>query len=195
YFLSFLFRGVIDVTNYFRKRKLNQFFRRFLRGEFSFLLICFALYFVHWQAMVVVFVIPFVYIRFGMMAGNWGQHAFIDADDPANNYRNSINCINCTYNRQCFNDGYHIGHHLKPTLHWTELPQDFLKNRQEYAANGAIVFEGLDFFQVWFLLMTKRYDVLAKRFVDLSGDAPSQESIIELLKSRTRRISHSAQAA
>ena len=104
-----------------------------------------------------------------MMAGNWGQHAFIDANDPANNYRNSITLINTIYNRRCFNDGYHIGHHLRPHMHWTEMPNDFLRNKDKYAENKAIVFEGMDFQMVWFWLMLKRYDVLADRFVNINN--------------------------
>ena len=107
--------------------------------------------FVNWRATLVVFVVPFVVTRFAMMAGNWGQHAFIDAASPENCYRNSITCINSGYNRRCFNDGYHIGHHIKQTRHWTEMPEDFLDNVAKYDAERAIVFDRLDFFGVWVL--------------------------------------------
>ena len=93
-----------------------------------------------------------------MMAGNWGQHAFIDPADPANNYTNSVSCINAVYNQKCFNDGYHIGHHVKPHLHWTEMPVDFEKNINKYTEHQSLVFEKIDHFAVWFLLMVNRYD-------------------------------------
>src|SRR6202012_290442 len=114
-------------------------------------------------ASVFVFVVPVFIVRFLMLAGNWGQHAFIDRNTPRNSYTNSINCINVRYNRTCFNDGYHIVHHLKPAMHWLELPEEFDRNRERYVAENAIVFQGIDFFQVWFLLMTRQYGVLADK--------------------------------
>jgi hypothetical protein len=130
-----------------------------------------------------------------MMAGNWAQHAFVDPASPANNYRNSITCINCSYNRRCFNDGYHIGHHLKSTRHWTEMPEEFARNVRIYEREGALVFSGIDFFGVWLCLMTKRYDVLARRVVSLGessehgrAGASSEEAseIVKVMKGRAR---------
>jgi fatty acid desaturase len=123
-----------------------------------------------------------------MMAGNWGQHAFIDADAPANCYRNSITCVNTVYNHKAFNDGYHIVHHLKPALHYTEMAQEFIDNQADYVRERAIVFQGIDFFGVWFLLMTKNYRALAKRYVNLEATPKSEAEIIALLKQRTARI-------
>ena len=130
-----------------------------------------------------------------MMAGNWAQHAFVDQGSPANNYRNSITCINSTYNRRCFNDGYHIGHHLKSTRHWTEMPTELAQNLRRYEAEGAIVFAGIDFFGVWLLLMLGRYDSLARRFTALGERHPPTEEIIALLRSRTRWTTNSLQSA
>jgi hypothetical protein len=122
-----------------------------------------------------------------MMCGNWGQHAFVDREAPENCYRNSITCINTAYNRRCFNDGYHIGHHIKQTRHWTEMPEDFSSNIATYAKERAIVFSGIDFFMVWLYLMLGRYNWLAKAYVQLDENNKLSESeIIELLKSRTR---------
>jgi hypothetical protein len=174
---------------YFHRKKRFHLRNAFALTAWSFYAFMWAMMlWVNWRATLVVFVIPYFVIHFLMMCGNWGQHAFVDAETPENCYRNSITCINGSYNRRCFNDGYHIGHHLKATRHWTEMPEDFLRNRAEYAAQRAIVFHTIDFFVVWFFLMLKRYDWLAKYYVELDGQGRSQAEIMALLRSRTTRI-------
>jgi hypothetical protein len=123
-----------------------------------------------------------------MMAGNWGQHAFINTGRKNDGISNAITCINCSYNRRAFNDGYHIGHHLKANRHWTELPQDFFDNWETYARSEAIVFEGLDFFLVSLLLWTGQWRVLARRFVRLNEGGQSDEDVIVMLKSRVQPV-------
>ena len=123
-----------------------------------------------------------------MMLGNWSQHSFVDADDPANEYKNSITIINHKFNQRCWNDGYHISHHIRPSLHWTEHPNHLLDNKQEYADNGAIVFEGIEFGGVWFYLMKKDYEKLASHVVNINNMYESKEEIISILKHRTKKI-------
>jgi fatty acid desaturase len=188
YFCRFFFLIHVDMTRYQLKKGRGPIVRRMLIGEFSFYALCIALSFVSWQTTLVVFVIPFLLCRFLMMAGNWGQHAFVDEEEPGNDYKSSVTCINARYNRRCWNDGYHIGHHVVANRHWTEMPEDFEKDRKNYEKNDAIVFEGLDNFTVWLWLMLKRYDVLASHFVELRKKPRSQEEIIALLKSRTKRF-------
>jgi fatty acid desaturase len=185
YFGHFFFFGFFDLIGYFVKKGRRSLLARTLAGELSFYFAVTALLLVDWRATLVVFVVPLVITRFAMMAGNWGQHAFVDEASPGNSYRNSITCINSAYNRRCFNDGYHIGHHLKATRHWTELPEEFRSQRDRYASEGAIVFEGLDFFSVWACLMLGRYDWLARRFVELGDVRRTPEEVIALLRSRT----------
>lgn len=40
-----------------------------------------------------VFILPLVILRVGLMIGNWGQHAFVDEDDPASDFRSSITLV------------------------------------------------------------------------------------------------------
>ena len=188
YYFTFMTRGLADLAKYLTAKKRPVLRVRMLRGEFAFLLVSAALLFVNWRATLVVFVIPLVVVRFLMMAGNWGQHAFIDASTPEKAYTNSITCLADRYNRRCFNDGYHIGHHVKATRHWTEMPKDFEDNKLRYAQEGAIVFEGVDFFMVWACLMVKNYRGLAKRYVVLDGSPRDEAAIAEMLRSRTKRI-------
>jgi hypothetical protein len=53
-----------------------------------------------------VFLLPLLFTRLGLMIGNWGQHAFVDADDPESEYRSSITLIDvavsCLFFRPSF---------------------------------------------------------------------------------------------
>ncbi|HJL17540.1 MAG TPA: fatty acid desaturase [Sandaracinaceae bacterium LLY-WYZ-13_1] len=188
YFLRFFFFIMPEMSVYQAKKKRWKLLRRMLIGELSFYALCAGLMFVNWQATLTVFVVPFVAIRFLMMAGNWGQHAFVDPDEPGNDYKSSITCINARYNRRAFNDGYHISHHLVANRHWTDHPGELEEHLDEYRKNDAIIFEGIDFFMVWLYLMLKRYDWLADRFVDLRDEPRSKDEIIALFHRRLKRF-------
>jgi fatty acid desaturase len=186
YWARFMFLGLPDLALYHFRKGRTKMLRRLVLGEGSFWAFCGLLAaFVNLRATLVVFVIPVLIIRTLMMAGNWGQHAFIDPEEPSNDFKSSITCINTRYNRRCFNDGYHIIHHLKPSLHYSEMADEFFKNRARYGEQDAIVFEGVDFFEVWLLLMTHQYGRLARAFVRLPGaPARTDDEVIALIKKR-----------
>lgn len=189
YFSEFFFIGLIELIHYLYGKKRTPIMKRVIVGELSFIGLGVALSFVNWEATLAVFWLPLFFSRLMMMAGNWAQHAFVDASSPDNCYRNSLTCINSPYNKNCFNDGYHIGHHVRSSRHWTQMPEDFLNNVDRYAREEAIVFRKIDFTTVWFLLMCKQYRVLARHYVQLNPEQPkSEEEIIRLLKQRTRKI-------
>jgi len=190
YYGTFLVNGFLSLSGYMRRKKRMRLYAKVMTGELSFYALMVALaVFVDWRPTVIVFAAPLLIVRFLMMAGNWGQHAFVAADDPSNNYRNSITVVRCRYNERCFNDGYHIGHHVNAGRHWSEMPSDFETNKAEYARQGALVFEGIDFFGVWLLLMLGNYDKLAKHCVALGDERPSHEDIVATLRARTRPFS------
>lgn len=187
YFSRFFFFGLVDMSNYLLAKKRYKLLRKMLLGEMTYLA---AACFFTWLSpggALVVFWVPFVIIRFGMMAGNWAQHAFVDSSSPDCIYRNSIAVINSSYNRNCYNDGYHLGHHLKPNRHWTEMPGDFMANWEKYAQEQAVVFQKIDYFGIWALLMIQRFDLLAKYFVDLSVTPRPEVEIEAMLRDRTSR--------
>jgi fatty acid desaturase len=188
YIGSFMLRGTYDLAAYLFRKKRNKLFKSTLRGEFLFIVLCVALSFVSLPATVIVFIIPYFIYRIIAFIGNWAQHAFVCAEDPSNAYRNSVTCINTPYNHKCWNDGYHISHHIKPNMHWIEHPQYFQKSIKEYATNDAIVFDGIHFLHVFIYLMGKRYDLLAKNFVNIGSRYQNDEEIIQMMKSRTKKI-------
>jgi len=89
---------------------------------------------------------------------------------------------------KCWNDGYHISHHEKQTMHWTEHPLYFKKTLDKYVSNDAIVFDGIHFLHVFMWLMRKRYDLLAKNFVSLGDKFHSSKEVETFLRSRTKKI-------
>ena len=157
-------------------------------GEISFYIVVIALSFVSFRSTFVVFILPLLIFRFITMLGNWTQHAFVCPEDPANDFKNSITCINVKYNHKCWNDGYHLSHHQKPNRHWTEHPMHLVDNKDLYSDNKAVVFDKLDFLQVFWHLMHKHYDKLAEHMVDVNGVYGGKQERIELLKGRTRPI-------
>lgn len=40
-----------------------------------------------------VYVLPLLMLRMGLMVGNWGQHAFVDQDEPDSDFRSSITVV------------------------------------------------------------------------------------------------------
>jgi fatty acid desaturase len=191
YFSNFFFIGIFELSSYFQKKKRTKLLRNTILGESAFFLLCILLSLLNWQATLVVFILPFLISRFIMMLGNWTQHAFVDATDPGNPYKNSITCINTPYNHKCWNDGYHTSHHIKPNIHWSEHPLHFLENKNEYIKNKAIVFDGMGFLEVYFCLMLGRYDILERNFVNMGNDSlNTPQEVINLLRERTRKINY-----
>lgn len=170
YWARFFFVGTVHLIRYFRQRERDALLYRFVRGEVAWYVGVAVLLWLNTGAAMVVFVVPFVLMRFFMMMGNWGQHAFVDERYANSGYGNSTCIINVKYNHMCLNDGYHVVHHLKATMHWTEMPTWYLDNIEEFGKHDALVFDGISGNQeVWWLLMTQQWERLASAVVDLPG--------------------------
>jgi len=181
--------GYGGLVRYFSRAGRPKMLRKFVIGEAIHLAVVVLLTLVNWQAALVVFILPFFFTRFMLMSGNWAQHAFVDPADPTNDFRTVTTFINSPYNHRCFNDGYHLGHHLKPSRHWLEMPADFLAKRERMAREGALVFDKIDYFGIFWLLMFKRHRALARRVVTLDpARALTEEETVALLRRRLRRF-------
>lgn len=180
----FLILGFTDTFMYFFSRKRKKFYMRLTAGEISFYLFCVGMCFVNLQATLFIFIIPFVFARVVMMLGNWAQHAFVNLEDLEDN---TINCINTKYNKTCWNDGYHYIHHVRPALHYTDIPGEFLKVKDKIAEQKVLVFDGIHYLHIFLWLMTRRYDKLAKNLVNVNNMFSSEEEAIALMKARTKK--------
>src|SRR5690606_13291904 len=189
YFFNFLIKGFLETFEYLYNRKRKKLYTRLTLGECLYILFCIGMCFVNLKATLVVLVIPLIFARFVMMLGNWTQHSFIHPHDPEDIFTNSINCINTKYNHTCWNDGYHIIHHLRPGMHYTEMPGEFLKIKDKFAEKQAIVFDGIHYLHVFVYLMTRNYEKLADHLVNINNQTfSSREEAIRIMKERTARI-------
>jgi len=188
YYLKFLFLSLKQLASYFQKKNKNSVAGKVLIGEFIFYLVCIVSCLISVKMSLLFFIFPFILSRIMLSMGNWTQHAFIDPISPDNYYKNSITCINNRYNHLCWNDGYHTHHHLHPSMHWTNYPIDFQKNLKDYKLNDSVIFDGLDYFQIFFLLMIKNYKKLAAHFVIFDDGFNSEDEVISFLKARTQII-------
>ncbi|KAL2012132.1 hypothetical protein VTN00DRAFT_4850 [Thermoascus crustaceus] len=144
---------------------------------------------VNFRATFFVFVLPLLLLRVGLMVGNWGQHAFVDEIDPNSDFRSSITLIDVASNRFCYNDGYHTSHHLNPRRHWRDHPVAFLKQKDRYATEHALVFRNIDFLMITFKLLRKDYIHLAKCLVPMGDQIRmSLEERAAMLQAKTRRF-------
>lgn len=188
YYLNFLFLGFRDTFMYMFNRKKKKYYLRLTFGEGAFYLLCIGMCFINLKAALFVLIIPFVLSRLVMMLGNWTQHAFVDPTDPDNMYRNCYTCINTSYNVKCWNDGYHLMHHIRPGAHYTEMPVLFLKEKEKLAAEKSFVFDGIHYLHLFYYLMTRQYDKIANNMVNINNSFSSKEEAIMELKQRTARF-------
>lgn len=126
------------------------------------------------------FMLPHLCVIIYLAAINYTWHTFSEPGDPENEYVNSVTILNGHYN--VFNEDYHVTHHQRPQLHWTQVPQDFEKNLAHYRDNRASLFTDTQEFEMFTWIMMKRFDLLAQHFVDLSGELSEDEKIALLVR-------------
>jgi hypothetical protein len=188
YWIRFMFLGFRDTFVYLFARKRKKMYTKVTISEVGFMLIATALCFVNLKATLVVFIIPLLFARLVMMIGNWAQHAFVDANDPQNDFASNIICLNTSYNHKCWNDGYHAVHHVRPGTHYTEMPLLFKQMLPDFEKNRTFIFEKIHYLHIFLYLMFKRYDKLADHIVNINGSFSDEADAVSLLKTRTRKF-------
>jgi fatty acid desaturase len=167
---------------YFKSKGDDKNWRRMLWGMARYYLFFAAVFIYDWRIGIVYVLVPLLCMNFIMALTAWVQHAFCDSEHPEDYFANTVTvCDEVNF----MNEGYHLCHHHRSSLHWTEMPAHLERIRDKMRESGSLVFRDLDFMELFFeLTVLRRMNVLADKLVP--WEPLSHEEKVALLASRTK---------
>lgn len=89
----FFFFIWMDLPLYFVRKRKYEMAAKVAFWEWANYALYVTLFRISPRATIFVFLVPLFFMRLGLMAGNWGQHAFVDHEEPDSDYRSSITLV------------------------------------------------------------------------------------------------------
>jgi fatty acid desaturase len=167
---------------YFKTRGDEKNRRRLLWGMTRYFVYFGAVFIYDWRIGITFVLVPLLCMNFIMAITSWVQHAFCDPENPEDYFVNTVTvCDEVNF----MNEGYHLCHHHRSGLHWTEMPAHLERIRDKMKESGSLVFRDLDFMELFVeLTLLRRMDVLAEKLVP--WEPMNHEQKLALLAKRTK---------
>ncbi|HXL21718.1 MAG TPA: fatty acid desaturase [Candidatus Dormibacteraeota bacterium] len=148
---------------YFKARGDEKNRRRMLSGMARYYAYFAAVFVYDWRIGTMFVLVPLLCMNFINAITAWVQHAFCDPERPGDYFANSVTLVDEV---DFMNEGYHLCHHHRASLHWTEMPAHFERLRDRMKEAGSLVFRDFDFIGLFLeLTLLRRMDVLAEKLV------------------------------
>ena len=167
---------------YFRAKGDEKNRRRMLRGMVGYYAYFGAVFIYDWRIGILFVLVPILLMNFINAITAWVQHAFCDPERPEDYFANTVTVVDEV---NFMNEGFHLCHHHRSSLHWTEMPAHFERISDRMKVAGSLVFRDLDFFGLFLeLTVLRRMDVLAEKLVP--WEPMEHEERLALLVKRTQ---------
>lgn len=166
---------------YFATRGDEKNRKRMLTGMLCYYAYFAAIFLYDWRIGIFFVLVPILTMNFINAITAWVQHAFCDPEHPDDYFSNTVTVMDEV---NFMNEGYHLCHHHRSSLHWTEMPEHFERLSAKMRTAGSLVFRDLDFLGLFLeLTLLQRMDVLAEKLVP--WEPLSHEEKLALLAKRT----------
>eukprot|EP00931_Biecheleriopsis_adriatica_P057800 TRINITY_DN34309_c0_g1_i1.p1 TRINITY_DN34309_c0_g1~~TRINITY_DN34309_c0_g1_i1.p1 ORF type:complete len:414 (-),score=38.68 TRINITY_DN34309_c0_g1_i1:277-1461(-) len=117
---------------------------------------------------------------------NWADHLFVDSTSSGPG-RSAMNCVNSRVNWECHNIGYHLCHHMNPSLHWCELPTYLQTRMDDLREMRSLMFVGLSQQEVATAVMNNNIGLVCRHYVHMGPDA-TKPTLLEVELELGRRL-------